>query len=511
MARPTLLRKLLDGRAAREVELLAELSRGLGRVSLREALEPVLAGLDDLGLRRAAVVVRQPGSQLLAVEFLAGGEAGRYAPVEGLASRAMAADGPVLVPRLADDPGLADVRARRGPRRPGRDVSAVAVPVISAGRAIGAVVVDRSEASQPTLQADARLLGVIAALLAGPLETWRQDLEVQVARARQEPAAAPATFEVEGMVGNSKRMLAVYALVEQVAASPTTVLLHGESGTGKELVARALHTHGRHPDGPFVQVNCAALPESLIESELFGHERGAFTGAVRQRAGLFEQARGGTLFLDEIGELSLGVQAKLLRVLQEQQFQRVGGDKTLTTDARVVVATNRDLAEQVAESRFRPDLLYRLNVFPIPLPPLRERRTDIPLLADHFARIHGEAHGKTIRRIATSAIDLLVSYHWPGNVRELGNCLERAVLLSTDGVIHDHHLPPTLQTVESTGRGRAHGTLEHTLAAVERELVVEALRRASGNMASAARELGISERVMGLRVKTYAVDPKRFK
>jgi Nif-specific regulatory protein len=509
MARKSLLQRLLEGRAAREVELVSELARSLGRAPLRSVLEPALSRLSDLGLRRAVVVVRFPDAESLAVEFAAG-ETGHVAPDEGLAARAMEAGEPFLVPRLADVPGLEEVQARRGPRKPGRDVSAVSVPIVSEGRPIGAVVADRARSDEATLQADARLLEVIAALLAGPLEAWRRSLAATVADARERHAPEAATFEVEGMVGNSKRMLAVYGLVEQVAKSHTTVLLLGESGTGKELVARALHRDGLRPDGPFVQVNCAALPDTLIESELFGHERGAFTGATRSRAGRFEQARGGTLFLDEIGELGAPMQAKLLRVLQEGQFRRVGGDKVLTTDARVVAATNRDLTQAVLDGTFREDLLYRLNVFPIQLPALRQRRTDIPLLADHFARLHGDAHGKPIARIATSAIDLLVAYHWPGNVRELGNCIERAVLLTDDGVIHGQHLPPTLQTGESTGT-RPSGSLEHTLAAVERELVVDALRRHGGNMAASARELGVSERVMGLRVKKYRLDPSRFK
>src|SRR5208282_2516865 len=214
------------------------------------------------------------------------------------------------------------------------------------------------------------------------------------------------------------------------------------------LVARALHERSGRAKSAFIAVNCAALPESVIESELFGHERGSFTGAQEQRRGRFELADGGTLFLDEVGELSQAVQAKLLRVLQEGEFQRVGGSVTLKVDVRVIAATNRDLEKEVAESRFRADLFWRLNVFPLRVPPLRERRSDIVLLADYFAEKHGRRSGKPILRISSPAIDLLMTYHWPGNVRELENCIERAVILSTDAVIHAYHLPPSLQSAD---------------------------------------------------------------
>jgi Nif-specific regulatory protein len=259
-----------------------------------------------------------------------------------------------------------------------------------------------------------------------------------------------------------------------------------------------------------VKVNCAALPESVIESELFGHERGAFTGAVASRKGRFELAAGGTLFLDEIGDLSPSVQIKLLRVLQEKEFERVGGTATIKSDVRLITATNRDLEKLIEGEGFRQDLYYRLNVFPVHIPPLRERRTDILLLADYFAERYSRQNHKNVRRISTPAIDMLMAYHWPGNVRELENCVERAVLLSDDNVIHGHHLPPTLQTAEASGTV-VRGTLRATLERVERELIGEALKSSRGNMAGAAEALGITERIMGLRVRKYRIQPKRFR
>ena len=302
----------------------------------------------------------------------------------------------------------------------------------------------------------------------------------------------------------------VRAFIARVAGSQATILVTGESGTGKEIAARAIHGLSGKAEGPFVAVNCAALPEALVESELFGHERGAFTGALNRRLGRFELAAGGTILLDEVAELPLVLQAKLLRVLQERCFERVGGSTTVRTDARVIAATNRDLEREVVEGRFRPDLYWRLNVLPLRMPPLRERGADVVLLADHFVGKHAAASGRPVCRISTPALDLLTSYHWPGNVRELENAIERAVLLSTDGVIHAYHLPPSLQSAESTGTGPS-STLDAALARLEKELLVEALKMEAGNAAAAARRLGVTERRMGLALKRYGIDWRRFR
>ena len=241
-----------------------------------------------------------------------------------------------------------------------------------------------------------------------------------------------------------------------------------------------------------------------------GHEKGAFTGAATARQGRFELADGGTIFLDEIGDLSAAIQIKLLRVLQEREFERLGSNQTRSVDVRVVAATNCPLEQLTQEGKFRTDLYYRLNVFPIYIPSLRERKTDILLLANHFVEKYNRLDGKTIRRIATSALDLLLQYHWPGNVRELENCIERALLLSSDGVIHGHHLPPSVQAAAMFG-GNADGRLHTALNSLEQELITDALRMHRGNMAAAARTLGLTERIMGLRIRKYSMDPKRFK
>jgi Nif-specific regulatory protein len=295
-----------------------------------------------------------------------------------------------------------------------------------------------------------------------------------------------------------------------VASSTTTVLIRGESGVGKELVARALHEQSARKGKAFVKFNCAALPESIIESELFGHEKGAFTGAVAMRKGRFEIADGGTIFLDEIGDIAPSTQVKLLRVLQEKEFERVGSQNPIRCNVRVITATSRNLEEMIEQDKFRADLYYRLNVFPVYVPPLRERKSDIFLLADFFAEKYSKLNQKAVRRISTAAIDLLASYHWPGNVRELENCIERAVLLCHDKSIEAHHLPPTLQKKDASEQASG-GTLEAAVSALEYEMIVAELKTCDGNMAAAARKLGVTERQMGLRVKRFGIDFKRFR
>jgi Nif-specific regulatory protein len=276
------------------------------------------------------------------------------------------------------------------------------------------------------------------------------------------------------------------------------------------MIAHALHYSSPRADKPFVKVSCGALPESLIESELFGHEAGAFTDARAQKKGRFELAHGGTLFLDEVGELSQSTQVKLLRVLQEREFERLGGVQPIKVNVRVVTATNKDLEAAVRQGTFREDLYYRLNVFSIYLPPLRERRPDILLLADHFVEKYAAEHGKDVRRIATTAIDMMMSYHWPGNVRELENCVERAVLVCDGGVIHGHHLPPTLQTAEVSGT-LPRVALASAVESFEKDLILDALKTARGNRAKAARLLDTTERIIGYKIDKYEIDCARFK
>lgn len=389
----------------------------------------------------------------------------------------------------------------------------IAVPIRHGQEVLGTLSFVCLPAEREVLEADLRFLALIAGQV-GLAVRFRQVAKERIDSLQKEnerlQEQIKKSFVPDGMIGRSSAMRMVYFHIDQVADSKTTVLIRGETGAGKERIAQAIWMGGARKTKAFVRVNCAALPESIIESELFGHEKGAFTGALALRKGRFELAHGGTLFLDEIGEISLATQAKLLRVLQEGSFERVGGTQTIKVDVRVVTATNRNLEKMIEEGKFRIDLYYRINVFPVYIPPLRERKSDILELADYFLEKYSSQSGKKVVRLSTPAIDMLMAYHWPGNVRELENIIERAVLLSQDGVIHAYHLPPSLQTAETSGT-EPKGTLQEALDAVEREMIVEALKVNRGFMAKAARQLGLTERIMGLRVKKYGIASERFR
>ncbi|MDG1483100.1 MAG: sigma 54-interacting transcriptional regulator [Myxococcota bacterium] len=473
------------------------------------ALGPVLRWLSErLELHRATLALLDAEHDQIRVEAAHGltpAEIRRaqILPETSITGGVIRTGRPAGVLRISAEPRFADW-TRLAER--GLDPAYVCVPVMSTTRCIGALGAYRLGATPERLAADLHLLATVSGLLAPLVRRHHR-------RAAHRAPAGPSGGRTRpsNIIGSSKAMRVVFELIQQVASSTTTVLITGESGTGKELVAQALHRSGPRPDGPFIKVNSAALPEGVIESELFGHEKGSFTGALRQRKGRFERARGGTLFLDEIGDLSAATQIKLLRVLQEGEFERVGGLETVRTDARIITATSRNLEEMIVEGTFRADLYYRLNVFPIWLPPLRERRADILLLADHFIGACNLLHGRRVRRISTSAIDMLMAYHWPGNVRELENCIERAVLMARDDVILGHHLPPTLQTAEASDTTQAREGLTMQLDALEREILLDALKTSRGNMAKAARMLKITDRQMGTRVKKYGIGLGRFK
>ena len=327
------------------------------------------------------------------------------------------------------------------------------------------------------------------------LETWRET-----------NAEHLYTQNIEKVIARQDTM------IRQVASSSATVLIRGASGTGKELLARALQRSGDRRDKPFVVVNSAALPENLIESELFGHEKGAFTGAVNRRIGRVEAASSGTLFLDEIGDVGPQVQVKLLRFLQERTFQRVGGNEELSADVRIIAATSRNLEKLMEQGLFREDLYYRLNVFPIVLPDLAERRSDIPLLAEHFREKFSKLHHRRVRRISAPAMNLMVDYAWPGNIRELENCMERAVLSATDDTIHTFCLPAALQGVRPAGpRAPVFGDFTARVEAFEREMLDEALKAHRGNVAAAARSLNLTIRIIHYKIRKLGLDPAAYR
>jgi len=506
-------------REVKELQLLFEISQILDQsIDLRDVLAPVLKAMASrMGMLRGTLALLNSETGEISIEAAYGlsysqRERGRYRLGEGVTGKVVQTGSPLAVPSISEEPMFLNrTGARRRLRK--KEIAFICVPIKIGNEVIGALSADRLFAEAVSFEEDVRLLSTIASMIAQAVKL-RQSIQEDQRRLLEENTRLQDElknrFHPANIVGNSNAIQAVYDMIAQVSRSDTTVLILGESGTGKELVAHAIHYNSLRSTKPFVKVSCAALPESIVESELFGHEKGAFTGAIRQRIGRFELAAGGTIFLDEVGDLSRTTQVKLLRVLQEKEFERVGGTETIKTDVRILAATHRDLQRLVAQGSFREDLYYRLDIFPIQVPPLRKRKTDIPLLADYFIDKYSRAASKTILRISTLAIDMMMAYHWPGNIRELENCIERAVLISNDDVIHGYHLPPTLQTAEASGTAHV-GTLHEMLDNVERELILDALKSSRGNMAKASRALGITERVMGLRVKKHGINPKRLR
>ncbi len=348
----------------------------------------------------------------------------------------------------------------------------------------------------------------VLVVLQKALEKQRLSLDAQLLRDR-----VRERYRFDAILGESAAMQAVFDVVKRVAPTKATILIVGESGTGKELVAQAIHQESPRRDNPFVRVSCAALSETLLESELFGHERGSFTGALARREGRFELADGGTLFFDEIGEVPASVQVKLLRVLQQREFERVGGTQTVKVDVRLVAATNRDLVAEVAAGRFREDLFYRLNVVAVTLPPLRARKGDIPLLVSHFINKFNEAYSKSVRGLLPGTLNALLRYDWPGNVRELENVIERAVVMSLHDDLTADEFPPVLSgpTADTSSRNLILGA---TLHEIERLAILRTLEIVEGSTSRAAAMLGISSRKIQYRLKEYAEaeeDKRRFK
>jgi Nif-specific regulatory protein len=500
---------------SRALSLLEEASTLLDEAEdLAASVHPVLSALTrhmDIECATLTVLNRRT-SEILLQEAVGLTEEqrqrARYRLGEGITGQVVESGAPVIVPSIATEPKFLN-RTRQPQERGAGQTAFICVPVKHGNETIGALSAECPYGDTATLDQDVRALSVLASLIAHAvrLRQFAHEEEELVAENQRLQRELADRYRPANIVGNSREMAPVYEMIGQVAQSDATVLIRGESGTGKELIAQAVHYGSHRSEGAFVRVNCAALPEGLVESELFGHERGAFTGAIQQRPGRFERAAGGTIFLDEIGDLPPSVQVRLLRVLQEREFERVGGHVTLRADVRVVAATNRDLEHDIEHGRFRADLYYRLNVFPIHVPPLRDRRTDIILLADHFIDKYNERHKRSITRLSTSAIDLLMAYHWPGNVRELENALERAVLLADGDVLHARLLPPSLQMARIDDKRS--GPLRIQLHALEKELIIDALKMNRGNRAAAARQLGITERIMGLRVEKYGLTDAR--
>jgi Nif-specific regulatory protein len=492
-----------------ELTTLFDVSQALGGfTSLHDGFRHVMALLrrHPGAIRGALTLLDEETGELYiesSLDLPAEARLARYRVGEGITGEVVASGRPIVVPDVAREPRFLHRTLRRG-IHPEDAITFACVPILVDHRAVGALSVDLPHRPGQDTEPLVRFLHVVAALVALRLKTQRP-LEEENRKLKEE---LRERYDFSHLIGTSRPMRDVLAQVAQVAGTQTTVLIRGESGTGKELIAHALHYHSPRAAGPFVKVNCAALPETLMESELFGHERGAFTGALSRKAGRFERANGGTIFLDEIGELSPATQSKLLRVLQEREFERVGGGDPIAVDVRIIAATHRDLEQSLKDRTFREDLYYRLNVFPLFLPPLRDRKADILLLADHFVEKYARSHQKQVTRITTPAIDMLMRYHWPGNVRELENIIERAVVVCAGDAIHGRHLPPTLQAPDAAVG--APGSLVVLVAQLERDLIQDALKTTRGNVLRASQLLSTTERIFRYKLRKHGVDPRRF-
>jgi len=501
------------------ITCLYEITKAIhATLDLRKSLYKVLDLLSEhLGMNRGSITLLNPKTSEIHIEVAHGMSAtektrGRYKLGEGITGRVIETGRPMAVPHIDDEPLFLD-KTRARSRIDKSKISFICVPIKDGKRVIGALSADRFFEGTSPLEEDIRLLIIISSLIAQKtvllekINREKDQLKEENIRLKKE---LNKKYSFTNIIGNSRKVQEVFYLITQVAKSNANVFLLGESGTGKELVANAIHYNSLRSKKPMIKVNCAALPANLIEAELFGYEKGAFTGANRQKSGKFELSHGGTIFLDEIGSLALESQGKLLRVLQERELERLGGTKIIKVNIRLIAATNQDLTKAVEVGTFREDLFYRLNVYPIYLPSLREREADVLLLSDYFLEKYAREYNKDIKRISTPAIDALTQYHWPGNVRELENCIERAVLLCDDQVIHSYHLPPTLQTAEDTGTQQSQ-SFEDAVDRFEKELLIDALKSSRGNMRRAAKTLKTTERIFQYKVKKYDINLKQYK
>jgi len=520
--------KSAPGRAA--VDTIYRVSQVLSRsLDYRQTLREVLEVLADASLSRGLVSVVDPESGDLMVNAVHGLEAAAFMPVryqagEGVLGMVLEEGKTIIVDNVGRDPRFLNRLGIYDPSLP-----FIAAPIAAGGRQLGVLAVQPDLSGDDVLKEHARFVEMIANLIG---QSVRLALEVEQEKKSLAEERDSLRRKVRGkygfdnIVGHSVVMRRVFDQVRMVAKWNTTVLIRGETGTGKELIANAIHYNSPRSRGPYVRLNCATLPENLLESELFGHEKGAFTGAIGARKGRFETADGGTLFLDEIGEISPAFQAKLLRVLQEGEFERVGGSRTIKVDVRVIAATHRDLEAAVDAGEFREDIYYRLNVMPIVLPSLRERSEDIPDLARHLIGRIGEQQARHLT-LQDAALRRLTQYPWPGNVRELENCLERAAVMSESGVIDADliRLDRFRQAVAPAGRGAPetamptapvisdqhdNGNMADADETSERDRVISALQQSGWVQAKAARLLGMTPRQIAYRIQTLNIEVRQF-
>ncbi len=517
-----------SNRRVLELTTLYEISKILGSsLDLEQSLTGTLRILNSfMGMRKGTILLYDATTGELSIRLALGMTPeemarGKYQMGEGILGKVMQHGLPMVIPDIGQEPLFLDRTRSRGDLG-AQPIAFIAVPIKVGGETLGVLSVDRLFAEETSFEEDVRVLTIVASLIGQTVNLQQhviREREGLLEQTRSLQQALRTRYRLDNIVGRSKRMREIYEAAEQVSQTRATVLLRGESGTGKELIARAIHFNSPRGSGPFVKLNCAALPQSLLESELFGHEKGAFTGATAAKKGRFELADRGSLFLDEIGDIPMPVQVKLLRVLQERCFERVGGTKTIAVDVRIIAATHKDLEAAIALGEFREDLYYRLNVVPILLPPLRERREDIPLLIEHFLAKWNRENNRRVR-ITGRALQAMLNYDWPGNVRELENCIERMVVMSQRRLVLPADFPLPVQAAEDAPEGprvrpaAVRGSEPHgrspspglsSLRDLEQQQIIRALARADGIQARAAALLGITPRQLGYRLRRHQI------
>lgn len=500
-------------REIKELSFLFEISQILASsMDISEILKPVLRAMaEKLEMLRGTITLLNRETGEISIDEAYGlsdtqRERGRYRIGEGITGKVVQTGEPAIIKDISEEALFLN---KTGARINKKDVSFICVPIKIGNEVIGALSADRLFSDEVSLKEDVRLLSIIASMIAQAVrlrqsaQEERQRLINENKRLQEE---LREKFKPSNIIGESKAMHEVYDIIGRVANADTTVLLRGESGVGKELVAHAIHYNSQRASNPFIRINCAALPENLIESELFGHEKGAFTGAITMRRGRFELADKGTIFLDEIGDLPIQTQVKLLRVLQEREFERLGSEKSIRVNVRIIAATSRNLEELVNLRKFREDLYYRLNVVPIFIPPLRERREDIPLLIEHFLNKFNKKHRKRVS-LPKDVLKTLINYDWPGNVRELENTMERFVVMSTGGNITASDLPLNIreQSIKRRYTVQVKTDLPSTIEEIEKTKIIDAMQKTGWIQAKAARLLGITPRQIGYKIKKYNI------
>lgn len=495
-----------------EITALYEISKLLGSsLNMKANLRGVMKVLSEyLDMKRGTVALRSNNVvSIVAAHGMSEEEIrrGRYKVGEGIIGRVAKLGSPIVIPNIGDEPlFLNKTGARKTIKK--ENIAFLCVPIKFKDEVLGVLSADRLFGDKGvSFEEDMRLLKIIASLIAQSVKLHMEvekEREAFLVEKENLERQLKGRYRVENIIGQSDRMQEVFESIHRVSSSRANVLLRGESGTGKELVAKAIHYMSQRAKWPFVKFNCASIPEGLLESELFGHEKGAFTGAMSMRKGRFELANSGTIFLDEIGDLPLTLQPKILRVLQEKEFERVGGEKTMKVDVRLIAATSRNLEELVSNGIFREDLYYRLNVVPIFLPPLRDRRDDIPVLTEYFLKKYNEDNQKSLR-MAPDVLRLFLDYDWPGNVRELENTIERVVVMARGKSVTTDDLPLNIKEYSLKSRYAAHAkdTLPSTIEDIEKARIVEALKKSGWVRAKAARILGITARQIGYKIVKY--------